>query len=82
MMTERGNRHVRLTRPLGHDTIALMVGPVAYVLQRISPEEMETILLDKRKRDILGFPQYVCFSGDVVRVWPIPDQNYKVEFAP
>jgi hypothetical protein len=76
---------VLLGKPLNCDRLAVRIGKIDYLLQPISPYEMAAILDSKEKEGrsaVFAVPRYVCFAGDIVCIWPVPDKRYELVRAP
>ena len=54
------------------------IGEVRYPLIKLRIEEMEEILADDEKRDIIGYPMYFDVHN---RLWPCPPEGVKVVFV-
>jgi hypothetical protein len=73
---------VALDRPLGDDGLVVNIDGIHYVLELISADEMARIREDDKSRNLRGMPIVYCFNGDVVRVWPTPNEAYAILRAP
>lgn len=59
--------------------LAIREGSSAYVLHRVSSDEMNTVLSDRDKATLSGKPTiYASTPFGGVLVWPVPDADYEM----